>query len=100
MAFFLLPLDRHTRENLDSRAGSFLIAIQAFSTRICRMNPDPMPVIRPFRSVWPVECSLQPNPTKPAIFFPLPKRERSSPSSNIRRMAVNHPMPGMLFATS
>ena len=68
--------------------------------RVDRMNPEPMPVIRPFRSVSPVECSLQVSPTKLAIFFPLVKWERSSPSSSTSLIAVNHPMPGRLLAIS
>ena len=62
------------------------------------MNLEPMPVIWPFHSVCPEEYSLQVKPTKLAIFFPLVKWERSSPSSMTRRIAVNQPMPGRLLA--
>ena len=62
--------------------------IHEFSTRVERMNPEPMPVMRPLCTVSPVESSLQVNPTKLAIFFPLVNRERSSPSSRTSRIAV------------
>jgi len=100
IAFFLLPLARHTRLNFARRTGSLRIAIQEFSTRVDRKNPDPMPVMPPFCSVSPDEYSLQVSPTKLAIFFPVVKWERSSPSSRISLIAVNHPMPGMLRAIS
>jgi hypothetical protein len=66
--------------------------IHEFSTRVERMNPEPMPVMRPLCSVSPVESSLEVSPTKLAIFFPLPKRERSSPSSRTNLIAVNQPI--------
>jgi hypothetical protein len=84
--------------NFDRRAGSLRIATQEFSMRVDRMNPEPMPVMLPFLVVSPVEYSLHVSPTKLAIFFPLAKCERSSPSSNTSRTAVNHPMPGRLLA--
>jgi len=31
--------------------------------RVDRMNPEPMPVMEPFRLFSPVECSLHVNPT-------------------------------------
>ena len=72
-AFFLLPLPFDTRMNLERRAGSFRIATHEFSIRVDLMNPDPIPVICPFRSVSPVECSLLVSPKKLAILFPLKK---------------------------
>lgn len=66
--------------------------------RADRMNPEPMPVMRPFRSVSPVEYSLHVSPTKEAIFLPVVKRERSSPNSSTSLIAVNHPIPGRLIA--
>ena len=68
--------------------------------RVALMNPDPMPVIRPFTSVPPDECSLQVSPTKLAIFLPVVKWERSSPISRMSLIAVNQPMPGRLRAIS
>jgi len=100
IAFFLLPLARHTRLNFARRTGSLRIAIQEFSTRVDRKNPDPMPVMRPFRSVSPDEYSLHVSPMKLAIFFPVVKCERSSPSSRISLIAVAHPIPGRLRAIS
>ena len=69
IAFFLLPLARHMRENFARSTGSFRIAVQEFSMRVALINPDPMPVMPPFRSVSPEEYSLQVSPTKLAIFF-------------------------------
>ena len=71
IAFFLEPLALHTRENFASRTGSFRIAIQEFSMRVALMNPDPIPVIRPFTSVSPDQFSLQVSRTKLAIFLPV-----------------------------
>ena len=98
IAFFLLPLACHTRSNFPRSTGSLRIATHEFSMRVALMNPGPMPVICPLCSVSPVESSLQVSPTKLAIFFPLVNRERSSPSSRTRRMAVNQPIPGRLRA--
>jgi len=98
MAFFLLPLLRQTLVNFARRAWSFLMAAQEFSMRVERMNPCPRPVIFPRRSVSPVECSREVSPAKAAIFFPLVKREKSSPNSRTKRMAVFYPMPGRLSA--
>ena len=75
IAFFFEPFPFHILVNFASRTGSFRIAIQEFSMRADRMSPEPMPVMRPLRSVSPVEYSLQVSPTKEAIFFPLVKRE-------------------------
>lgn len=96
IAFFLLPLARHIRLNFARRTGSLRIAIHEFSTSADLMNPDPIPVMRPFRSVSPDEYSLHVSPTKLAIFFPVVNYERSSPSSRISLMAVNQPIPGRL----
>ena len=74
------------------------IAAHEFSMRVALMNPEPIPVMRPFRSVSPEECSLEVSPTKLAIFFALVKWERSSPSSSTSLMAVNQPIPGRLRA--
>ena len=98
IAFFLLPLDRHIRLNFARRTGSLRMAAQEFSTSIDRMKPEPIPVIRPFRSVSPDEYSLEVSPVKLAIFFPLVKRERSSPSSRTSLIALNQPIPGRLRA--
>lgn len=98
IAFFLLPPPRHMRVNLERRTGSLRIAIQEFSMRVDRINPEPIPVMLPFETVSPVEYSLQVSPTKLAIFFPLVKRDRSSPISRTNRIAVNHPIPGRLLA--
>jgi hypothetical protein len=98
IAFFLLPLACHIRVNFARRTGSLRIAIHEFSMRIARMNPEPIPVMRPFRVVSPEEFSLHVSPTKLASFFPLVKRERSSPSSRTSLMAVNQPIPGRLRA--
>jgi hypothetical protein len=65
---------------------------------VARMNPEPMPVMRPFRSVSPEEYSLEVSPTKLAIFLVLVKRERSSPSSRTGLIAVHQPIPGRLRA--
>ena len=100
MAFFLLPVPLHILLNLFRSTGSFLMATQEFSTRVALMNPEPMPVIFPFLVDSPVEYSPGVSPTKPAIFLALAKRVRSSPSSRTSLMAVNHPMPGTLFAIS
>jgi hypothetical protein len=78
--------------NFERRTGSLRMAIQEFSIRVDLMNPDPMPVMPPFATVSPVEYSLKVSPTKLAIFFPLVKRDRSSPSSRINLIAVNHPI--------
>jgi hypothetical protein len=86
------------RVNFERRTGSLRMAIQEFSIRVDLMNPDPMPVMPPFATVSPVEYSLKVSPTKLAIFFPLVKRDRSSPSSRINLIAVNHPIPGRLAA--
>ncbi len=96
IAFFLLPLARHMRLNFARSTGSLRIAIHEFSMSADLMNPDPMPVMRPFRSVSPDEYSLHVSPTKLAIFFPLVKCERSSPNSRTSLIAVNHPIPGRL----
>ena len=65
------------------------MAIHELSTSIILKRPEPIPVMCPFRSVSPVVYSLHPNPTKPAIFFPLVKRVRSSPSSSTSLIAVD-----------
>jgi hypothetical protein len=84
--------------NFARSTGYLLMDIHEFSTRVERMNPEPMPVMRPLCSVSPVESSLHVSPTKLAIFFPLVKRERSSPSSRTNLIALNQPIPGRLRA--
>ncbi len=98
IAFFLLPLERHTRVNLPRSTESLRIAPHEFSIRVARMNPGPMPVMCPFYIRSAVEYSLGVSPTKLAIFLPLVNRVRSSPSSRTNLIAVSQPIPGRLRA--
>ena len=80
---------------LFQKHGVFVIgAPPAFYKPSPRTGGRPCLVIRPRRSVSPVELSLLVSPTYEAIRFPSRNRPRS-PHSNVSRIAVSHPIPGI-----